>query len=134
MLLIAFAQAPAQRGPVAVVVTSRRAGADAFAVKLAARLAATLEREGAAGVLDDPKAQKRLKELGAPDPRGCQGAVTCVQKLAAALGSDAVVVSVDIGKVVSSLAVHVEAVTPSAEVLATSDFTLQVQTLSLIHI
>jgi hypothetical protein len=109
-------QAPADlRGPVAVVVTSRRPGADPYSAKIAARILETAKREGVPNVLDDAAASKELKEAGYSDPRTCEGAPSCTIKLAVILGAKAVVIGVDVGKVAKSLAIHLEAVTADGE-------------------
>lgn len=115
---------PASRGPVAVVVSSKRAGAESFGPKLAARVFSTLTREGIADVQDDEKTARQVKAAGFSDARNCQGGQSCLTKLAVLLGPRAVVVSVDVGKIGKQLAVHLEALSAEGgEPLALSDFT-----------
>jgi len=109
---LAQAPAPAAAAPVAVVVSSKRPGADAFSGPAAVRVHAALVREGvpAADALDDVATGKKIKAAGFSDPRSCQGGASCLAKLALLLGPHAVVVGVDVGKVGSQLALRLEAV------------------------
>lgn len=121
--VLAQTPAPTRRGPVAVVVSSKRAGADAIAPKLAARVVSTLTREGLTDVQDDDKTAKQVKAAGFSDARNCQGGQSCLTKLAVLLGPRAIVVSVDVGKIGKQLAVHLEALSAEGgEALALSDF------------
>lgn len=98
------------RSPVAIVITSKRPGAEAVSPKIAQRVLDTFKREGVVGLLDDGAATKELRSAGFSDPRTCQGTRACLSKLAVLLGPKAVVVGVDVGKVGKSLAIHLEAV------------------------
>lgn len=123
MLQLVVSQAPeASRAPVAVVMTSKRPGADKVAPKIAARVVDYLKREKVDRLLDDAATVKELKALGFSDPRSCQGNRACVDKLAVLIGAHAVVVSVDVGKIGKTLAIHLEAVAAdSPKSLATLD-------------
>lgn len=109
VLLWCLAQAPA---PVAVVVSSKRPGADPYSAAAAARVHAALVREGvkAGDALDDVATGARVKAAGFSDARNCQGGASCLAKLAVLLGPNAVVVGVDVGKIGSQLAIRLEAV------------------------
>ncbi|MBL8910969.1 MAG: hypothetical protein JNM17_09730, partial [Archangium sp.] len=61
------------RSPVAVVITSKRPGAEQVAPKIAQRVFDSFKREGVTGLLDDPNSIKELKSAGFSDPRTCQG-------------------------------------------------------------
>ncbi len=127
LLAAAVAQAGASEAPVvAVVVSSKRVSADAWAEKLADRVHAALSREGVPKLLDDETTALRVKEAGFSDARKCQGALSCLANLAVLLGPKAVVVSVDVGKVGSRLAVHLEATTGEKVSLASADFVTSV--------
>lgn len=126
-LVVAAAQPGTSEAPVvAVVVSSKRAGAEPWAEELAARVHAALKREGAPNVLDDKSTALRIKEAGFSDARKCQGAISCLANLALLLGPKAVVVSIDVGKVGSRLAVHLEATTSEKASLASKDFVASV--------
>lgn len=114
MIVLAFtalvlAQPAEVRAPVGVVLTSRRPNTDSLAPKIAARVYEVAKREGIAELRDDAKAVKELKAAGFSDPRTCNGGQACSAKLAVLLGAKAVVIAVDVGKVGSSLAIHLEA-------------------------
>jgi hypothetical protein len=109
LLQLTLAQAEV-RTPVAVVITSKRPGAEAVSPKIAQRVLDTFKREGVAGLLDDAAAIKELRSAGFSDPKTCQGTRACLSKLAVLLGPKAVVVGVDVGKVGKTLAIHLEAV------------------------
>src|SRR5689334_16613048 len=110
VLALASGQVPEKPGPVAVLVTSKRSGAEAFAAKLSGRIATIVQQElGAVPMIEPAAAQKRIQASGFTDPKKCQGARRCVAKLALLIGPSAVVVSVDVGRVQKSLAVHLEA-------------------------
>jgi hypothetical protein len=114
----------ANAGPVSVVVSSKRAGADQYAGKLATRVHQALTREGFSDALDDAATAKLVKGAGFSDARNCQGGQKCLQKLAVLVGPKAVIVGVDVGKVGKELAVHLEAISAvDASTLAVSDFT-----------
>ena len=98
------------RGPVAVVITSKRPGAEAFAGKITQRVFDSFKREGVTGLLDDAATAKELRAAGFSDPKSCQGTRACLSKLAILLGPKAVVVGVDVGKIGKTLAIHLEAV------------------------
>jgi hypothetical protein len=114
VLLWCLAQAPSAQpvSPVAVVVSSKRPGADTFAAAAAARVHAALLREGLPinDALDDVQTGKKVKAAGFSDARNCQGGASCLTKLAVLLGPNAVVVGVDVGKIGSQLAIRLEAV------------------------
>jgi hypothetical protein len=117
--------------PVAVVVSSKRSGAEAFSVKIAQRVFSALGKAGIPDVQDEPRTSKQLKDAGLADSRNCQGGKSCLTKLAIALGSKAVVVSVDVGKVARQLAVHLEALSAEGGLpLAEADFTAQTDNLN----
>lgn len=107
----------ADQPPVAVLIASKRAGADAFATKVAAKVHQTLVTS-TPGALDDAAASKTVKTA-----KACQGATDCLIKAAQQLGPKAVVIGVDVGKVAKTLAVHLEAVAADGkEPLAIADF------------
>ena len=110
MMQLALGQSADVRAPVAVVMTSKRPGAEATAPKIAQRVFDLFKREGVAGLLDDAATAKELRAAGFSDPRSCQGTRACVSKLAILLGPRAVVVGIDVGKVGKTLAIHLEAV------------------------
>lgn len=110
VLALLVAQAPAQDDLVAVSVTSARQGAEASAKKLAAAMVDALQREGATGVLTADDAAKRVTRTGFGDPSACAGSTSCLRKLAILLGARAVLVSVDVGKVGKTVAIHLEAI------------------------
>ena len=101
-----LAQAPS---PIAVMVSSKRSGADAIATSAATRVHTALLREGApaAGLLDDAAAVKKVRVA---DARKCQGGTSCLSKIAVLLGLNAVVIGVDVGKIGTQLALRLEAV------------------------
>lgn len=109
-LLAALSQTPDVRAPVAVVVTSRRKGAEVVAGKVAGRVYDVLAREGVAPLLGEAAAVKELRVSGFGNPNTCQGTRACVGKLALLLGPRAVVVGVDVGKVGNTLAIHLDAI------------------------
>ncbi len=121
ILVLAVGQAPSPRGPVAVVISSKRPGADAYAAKVASRVHAALENQGVDSPLDNDAAVKKLKGLGYSDPRNCSAAVPCLARLAKLLGPRSIVVGVDVAKVAKTLALHLEAVGPGGESLASAD-------------
>ncbi len=110
ILQVALAQAGDTRAPVAVVLTSKRPGAEAVAPKIAQRVLDSFKREGVTALLDDAATTKELRAAGFSDPKSCQGTRACLSKLAILLGPRAVVVGVDVGKVGKTLAIHLEAV------------------------
>ena len=110
LMQLALGQSADVRAPVAVVITSRRPGAEATAPKIAQRVLDSFKREGVAGLLDDAATARELRAAGFSDPRSCQGTRACVSKLAILLGPRAVVVGIDVGKVGKTLAIHLEAV------------------------
>lgn len=109
LLQLTLAQAEV-RSPVAVVITSKRPGAETVSPKIAQRVLDSFKREGVGGLLDDAAASKELRSAGFSDPKTCQGTRACLSKLAVLLGPKAVVVGVDVGKVGKTLAIHLEAV------------------------
>jgi hypothetical protein len=106
--------------PVAVVSTSKRAGADAYTQRTSDRVQLALLREGVPGLLPVEEATKRLKGAGITDPRTCQAARACVGKLALILGDKGVVVSVDTARAGSSLVIVLEAISGDGPRLLTS--------------
>ncbi len=121
--LALVALAAADQPPVAVLIASKRAGADAFATKIAAKVHQTLVTS-TPGALDDAAASKTVKTA-----KACQGATECLQKAAQQLGPKAVVIGVDVGKVAKTLAVHLEAVAADGtEPLAVADFSAPADT------
>lgn len=122
LLQLTVTQAPTTRTPVAVVVTSKRPGADAVTKKITDRVVDSFRRESVSGLLDDAASTRELKSAGFSDPRSCQGTRACLSKLAVILGAKAVVVGVDVGKVGGTLAIHLEAIAADQEKpLATLD-------------
>ncbi len=120
ILVLAVGQT-APRGPVAVVIDSKRPGADAFAAKVSTRTHSALVNLGLDSPLENEAAVKKLKAAGYSDPRNCQAAVQCLGRLAKLLGPKGVVVGVDVAKIAKSLAVHLEAVSADGESLAVAD-------------
>ncbi len=117
----------ANAGPISVVVSSKRPGADAYAGKLATRVYQQLVREGFSDALDSEKTGKLVKAAGFSDARNCQGGQKCLQKLAVLVGANSVVIGVDVGKVGKQLAVHLEAILAAdASTVALSDFSATV--------
>jgi len=114
-LLVSLAQASDVRTPVAVVVTSKRPGAEASSAKIATRVYDVLKKENVGDLLNDAKATKELKASGFSDPKSCQGTRNCLTKLAVLLGAHAVVIGVDVGKVGKTLAIHLEAIAADQE-------------------
>lgn len=115
LIHLALGQAAEVRTPVAVVLTSKRPGAESVASKIAQRVFDSFKREGVGGLLDDPSAAKELRSAGFSDPKSCQGTRACLSKLAILLGPKAVVVGVDVGKIGKTLAIHLEAVSADRE-------------------
>ncbi len=121
--LLVLAQAQETRSPIAVVVSSKRPNADTHSAKVATKLVELLRKEGIGPLLDDAAATRELRAAGFADPKSCAGGSACVAKLAVLLGSKAVVIGVDVGKVSKSLAIHLEAMSAdSEEALASADF------------
>lgn len=112
---LALAQTPEVRSPVAVVMTSKRPGAEQVAPKIAQRVYDSFKREGVSGLLDDSGSVKELRSAGFSDPKSCQAAKSCLSKLAILIGPRAVVVGVDVGKIGKTLAIHLEAVAADSE-------------------
>jgi hypothetical protein len=115
MMQLVVGQSAEVRTPVAVVITSKRPGAETTAPKIAQRVFDSFKREGVTGLLDDAAAAKELRSAGFSDPRSCQGTRACLSKLAILLGPKAVVVGIDVGKVGKTLAIHLEAVSADRE-------------------
>ncbi|MDP1825100.1 MAG: hypothetical protein Q8L48_17715 [Archangium sp.] len=115
MLQLALGQSTEVRTPVAVVMTSKRPGAEAVAPKIAQRVFDSFKREGVGGLLDDAATAKEVRSAGFSDPKSCQGTRACLGKLAILLGPKAVVVGIDVGKVGKTLAIHLEAVSADRE-------------------
>src|SRR3990167_1722689 len=119
---LALGQSADVRAPVAVVMTSKRPGAETVAPKIAQRVFDSFKREGVGGLLDDAATAKELRAAGFSDPKSCQGTRACLSKLAILIGPRAVVVGIDVGKVGKTLAIHLEAVSADKETsLATLD-------------
>jgi hypothetical protein len=119
----------ADPGPLSVVATSKRPGAEAFGPKVAARVLELMKREAVSNTLDDGQTIKLLKAAEFPDPRACSGGKKCVKKLAVLLGPRAVVVSVDVAKLGKSLSIHLEAIAADVvEPLAVADVTADAET------
>lgn len=119
----------AEAGPLSVVATSKRPGAEAFGPKVAARVLELMKREQVSNTLDDGQTIKLLKAAEFPDPRACNGGRKCVKKLAVLLGPRAVVVSVDVAKLGKALSIHLEAIAADvAEPLAVADVTADSET------
>ena len=117
--------APQKTSPIAVVIVSKRAGAESAAKKMADRTVLALRKE-MLEVLDDAQSVKALKAAGFSDPRKCQAIRSCLSKLAFLLGPDALVIGVDVGKVASTHAVHLEATTArGAEPLKIAEFDVE---------
>lgn len=110
VLAASLAQSADVRAPVAVVLTSKRPGAEAASVKIATRVYEVLKKEQVGGLLNAKDAAKELKASGFSDPRTCQGTRACLSKLAVLLGAKAVVIGVDVGKVGKTLAIHLDAI------------------------
>lgn len=116
VVALALAQSGGEvRAPVAVVLTSKRPGAEAVAPKIAARVFEVLKKEQVGGLLTTAQSAKELKANGFSDPRTCQGTRGCLTKLAILLGAHAVVIGVDVGKVGKTLAIHLEAIAADQE-------------------
>ena len=120
--LLSQAPAPAQAGPVGVVLSTRRAGAEALGTQVAQMVRAALEANAIGPVLEDAALSKKLKAAGAPDPRSCSGARLCLTGLASRLGSASVIIGIDAGKAMKTVAVHLEAVSADGTALAQADF------------
>jgi len=120
ILVLAVGQT-APRGPVAVVIDSKRPGADAFATKVATRLQSALSNQGVDSPLDNDAAVKKLKAAGYSDPRNCQAGTPCLARLAKLLGPKGVVVGVDVAKIGKSLALHLESVGAEGDSIAVVD-------------
>lgn len=124
VLFLCLAQAPT---PLAVMVSSKRPGADAIATSAAGRVHTALLREGVAaeGLLDDAAAVKKVRVA---DARKCQGGASCLSKVAVLLGPNAVVIGVDVGKIGTLLAVRLEAVSAkTGQSLLLTDVTAPVE-------
>ncbi len=120
--LTVMSQGPETRSPIAVVISSKRANAEAHSLKIATKVLEALRKEGIGALLDDGAATRELKQAGV-DPRSCAGGQSCVAKLAVLLGPKAVVIGIDVGKISKSLAIHIDAMAADAEApLATIDF------------
>ena len=128
-----LAQAPANLPPrtVAVLATSKRPSVDQFIAVLTGRAHAVLKREGVGSLLEESASIEQLKLAGVTDPRSCQGARTCVARMAVILGPRTVVVGIDVGKAGASLAVIMEAVAAdTGQALLTSEFEVPIATYS----
>lgn len=103
-------------------MSKRRASADALGKQVAQKVHAALAANRVPGVLDDRDALKRLKTAGVPDPRRCDAQSACLAALAGRLGGSAIIIGIDAGKVMRSVAVHVEAVKADGTKLAHVEF------------
>lgn len=122
VVLLALAQAPASRGPFGVAVVSKRAGVEAIAPAIAARVQTALGTAGLQGVLTASELSRAFKGKG--DPRSCNAAPACLARFAAFAGPRAVLVGVDVGKVAKTLAIHLEAISAEGGAsLAVADVT-----------
>ncbi|MBL8955404.1 MAG: hypothetical protein JNK82_31810 [Myxococcaceae bacterium] len=119
LLLVVLAQAPSDV-PVAIVVSSRRdTGNQAPAA--AEQLKAALAAQGITAT-SDAESVKRITALGGVDPKACDAARLCLQKLAQLL--QGVVIGVDVSKAGKLTAAHIEAVSyDRVESLAADDLT-----------
>lgn len=104
-LLLVLSQAPTDV-PVAIVISSRR-DTSTSAATLVEQLKVTLGAQGISA-MGDADAVARLKTLGGVDPKACDGARLCLQKLAQLL--QGVVIGVDVSKAGRLTAGHLEAV------------------------
>jgi hypothetical protein len=104
--------------PLAVLVASKRAGAEQLAPKVTARVRARFP-----GAMEEAPAAATAKAAGV-DPKSCQGATECLGRVAKAIAPNAIVVGVDVGKIAKTLAVHLEAVSADGASLAVADVTL----------
>jgi len=121
LIFFALAQAPAPADvPVAIVISSRRdTGSSATAV--VEQLKVALAGQGIAAT-GDAESVQRLTALGAVDPKACDAARLCLQKLAQLL--QGVVIGVDVSKAGKLTAGHLEAVSfDRVESLAADDIT-----------
>lgn len=128
VVLWCLAQAPSSP-QVAVVVSSKRPGADVFATTAAQRVHAALLREGVppGDLFDDAATGKKVKAAGFSDARNCNGGASCLAKLALLLGPNAIIVGVDVGKIGGQLAVRLEAFSAqTAKSMLVSDVTVPV--------
>jgi len=92
--------------PLALGLSSKRAGAEAYAPKVLAKVRAALTAEGLSA--------------GTGDFRSCQGDTACLKREAERLPG--VVVGVDVGHIAKSLAIHLEAVSSKvSEPIAVAD-------------
>jgi hypothetical protein len=89
------------------VITSERSGAGSYSSAIAKVVDQQLRKAGAGVPFTDVERLDKLK------PKSCNGNGACLQKLAAALGNDGVLVSVDVGKLGSKLVIHLEALSQS---------------------
>lgn len=102
------------------MVSSRR-DADKLALGVTEQLKAALAAQGITAT-SDSESVERLKKLGGVEPRACDGARLCLQKLAQLL--QGVVVGVDVSRAGRLTAGHVEAVAfDRVESLAVDDIT-----------
>jgi hypothetical protein len=104
LLLIALAQSPDV--PVAIVISSRRDTSKA-APALCEQVKVALSAQGF-HAMSDAESIKRLSELGGVEPKACDGARLCLQKLAQLLHG--VVIGVDVSRAGKLTAGHIEAV------------------------
>jgi hypothetical protein len=124
LLLFVLAQGPSDV-PVALVVSSRRDNTGA-AAHLVESLKASLE-SAHISAMSESESVKRLTQLGGVDPKACDGARLCLQKLAQLL--QGVVVGVDVSRAGKRFAAHVEAVSfDRVESLAVDDLAAESKT------
>ncbi len=120
---IAAVEPPNAENTVAIVISSRRDAGGQLANEVANALKKQLAAKGIAALGPD-EATARLTQLGAVDPKACDGARLCLSKLAQLLGPHGAVIGVDVGKAGRFNAGHLECVSATRlESLAVSDFT-----------
>lgn len=121
MVTVCLAAQGPTRTPVAVMVSSKRPGSAQLASAVATRVTDAIAAESKGLVLSDAEATRIAKR----DARSCNAVGNCLLSIAGALGSRAVVVGVDVGKIRNSVGVYLEAfAADSGESLAMADFTL----------
>lgn len=116
------AEPPSSRGPLAVVLSSKRPGSEEYAKKIAQRIQELVAAKLNTPVMSD---EETAKAVGEKDPKTCQAVPNCLVAVAQTLGKRAVVLGVDVGRVRGTLAIYVEALSAdTAESLAVADFTV----------
>lgn len=115
------------RRVIAVVLSSQRKGAESIALPIAEHLQRSLAEVFPQGVMTPSEAAKALRAAGVKDPRTCAAKPDCLARLAGLLGPGAIVVGVDVGRILDQVAVHAEARSAEgAEPLAMLDLTAAV--------